>query len=183
VASAINAAVAGSPLVTDAAESMKSALNLDMATKAIEMYGQVKSVIAGGPAALLQTPPGKQLLGAVMTNPITGSVTGKDIAGLLSAGDQAGIFHLGKVGSAVTGAVGEGAALPKDVQQFMALRTEAAAPELDGNSVNNAIAQNIALGYTPLDARAVALEQHGVAMYQGNGAGIFSKMVPSLPVG
>jgi hypothetical protein len=147
------------------------------------MYGQVKSVIAGGPAALLQTPPGKQLIGAVMTNPITGSVTGKDIAGLLSAGDQAGIFHLGKVGSAVTGAVGEGAALPKDVQQFMALRTEAAAPELDGNSVNNAIAQNIALGYTPLDARAVALEQHGVAMYQGNGAGIFSKMVPSLPVG
>jgi len=182
-AAAINAAVSGSPSVIDAMQSMKSALNVDSISKAVEMYGQVKSVIEGGPAAFLQTPPGKELIGAVLTNPITGSVTAKDIAGLLSQGEQVGIFHLGKVGSAVAGAVGEGAALPKDVQQIMALKTQAAAATMDTNAVNNAISQNIALGYTPLDARAVALEQHGVAMYQGNGAGIFTKMVPALPLG
>ncbi len=183
LAQAINAAVGSSNPVIDAAQSMKSALSLDKVTKAIELYGQVKSVVEGGPAAFLQTPPGKELIGAVLTNPITGSVTGQDIAKLLSAGDQAGIFHLGKVGAAVTGAVAEGAALPKEVQQVMVLRTQMAPPALDPNSVNNAIAQNIALGYTPLDARSVALEQHGVAMYQGNGAGIFSKMIPELPRG
>lgn len=182
VAQAINAAVAGAPQVTDAMESMKSALQLDKVTKAIEMYGQVKSVIDGGPAALLQTPIGKEIIGSVLTNPITGSVTAKDIAGMLSMGEQAGIFHLGKVGSAVTGAIADGAALPKEVQQFMALKTEAA-KVLDPHAINNAIAQNIALGFTPLDARAVALEQHGIAMYQGNGAGIFSKMTPKLPIG
>ncbi|MBK9263168.1 MAG: type VI secretion system tip protein VgrG [Polyangiaceae bacterium] len=182
VAAAIGAAVMGAGAVTDAAEAMKSALNLDMATKAIQMYGQVKNVIEGGPGALLQTPPGQKLLGAVLTNPITGSVTGKDIAGLLSAGNEAGIFHLGKVGGAVASAAA-GAALPSGVQQYMALRTQAAGQVVDGDAVNNAIAHNLALGYKPMDARAVALEQHGVALYQGDGAGVFNKIIPGMPVG
>ena len=180
-AQAIVAAVSIAPVVADASEAMKSALHFDEATKAIQMVGQAKSVVEGGPAAWVNAAGGQKVLGAVLTNPITGAVTGKDIAGLIGAGNEAGIFHLGKVGGAAASAAA-GSALPGGVQQYMALRTQAAAPEVNGDAVNNAIAQNLALGYSPMDARSVALEQHGVVLYQGDGAGVFNKVVPAAPV-
>jgi type VI secretion system secreted protein VgrG len=204
-AAAIGAAVSGAAPVADAAQAVKSALSLDKVTQAVELFGQVKSVVEGGPLALLQTPPGQQVLGAVLANPITGNVTGKDIAALLDQGQQAGIFHLGKVGSALASAgasapspasAAAGAAmggatpppgatstLPPGVEQFMVLRSQAAAPSLDGGSISNAIAQNRVLGFPQENAQAAALEQHGVSLFKGNGAGLFRKIVPGLPGG
>ena len=166
VAAAIGAAVGAAALVNDAKEAIQSALHLDQLSGAMELFGKAKYMIEGGPMALLQLPEGKQLIGSVLANPITGSVTGKDIAGLLNGGAQAGIFHL---------------ASQKGVQQVMALRTLAAPPVLDGDALNNTIAQNIALGYSPADAKVAGLSQHGVALYQGNGDGELSKVVPGLP--
>ncbi len=90
----------------------------------MELYGTVKSVREGGALGLLQAPVGKQLLGSMLANPITGSVTGQDIAGLLDNGRQLGIFHLGRTGEAITSAAAQGSSLPAGVQQFMALRTQ-----------------------------------------------------------
>jgi type VI secretion system secreted protein VgrG len=152
-AAAIGAAVASSAPVIDAAESA---------------------------LAPLGSPP----LGTVLTSPITGAVTGNDVAGLLNAqapglaAPQAAIFHtLGVPDAGVPG----GAALPPGVQQFMALRTQAAAPTLDGGSISNAFAQNRVLGLSPTQAQAAALDQHGVALFQGNGAGVFNKVPTGLP--
>jgi hypothetical protein len=35
------------------------------------------------------------------------------------------------------------------------------------------------LGLSPTDAQAAALSEHGIALFQGNGAGVFNKIVPS----
>ncbi|UQA56369.1 type VI secretion system Vgr family protein [Polyangium aurulentum] len=182
-ASAIGAAVSGASTVTDAAEALRSTLHLDTLSGALELYGMARSIAEGDARALLQAPAGRQLLGSVLTSPITGSVTGRDIAALLDQGQQVGIFHLGSVGGELAAAAASGAdsALPAGVQQFMALRTQAAPPALDGGEISNAISQNRVLGYAPVDAQAAALEQHGVALFQGNGAGLFRKIVPGLP--
>ncbi len=147
-ASSIGAAVQGASPVTDAMAAVRSPLAI-----------------------------GQQTLGSVLQNPITGGVTGTDLAGMLSQG-PAGIFHtLGGAGAGALAGVA-GSALPPGVQQFMALRTQAAAPALDGGSISNAFAQNRVLGMAPAQAQSAALAQHGVALYQGNGAGGFTK-VPS----
>ena len=165
-AAAIRAAVAGASPVTDAIESARSSLVLDSATRTL---------------SLLQSAAGKPVLGAVLTSPITGSVTGSDIASLLGQGRQGqaiGIFHLGTAGSAL-GDAAAGSALPAGVQQLMALRTQAAAPVLDGGSISNAFAQSRVLGLPTTDAHSAALAQHGVALFRGDGAGVFTR-VPSL---
>ncbi|MEO5727439.1 MAG: type VI secretion system tip protein TssI/VgrG, partial [Byssovorax sp.] len=162
-ASAISAAVANASPVINAIESAKSLLALDNPAQGL---------------ALLQSAVGKQALGSVLSSPITGSVTGSDIAGLLNAGQQVGIFHLGDTGSAIVGAAAGSSALPAGVQQFMAMRTQAAAPTLDGGAISQAFAQNRVLGLSTKEAHSAALGQHGVALFQGNGAGVFRK-VPS----
>jgi hypothetical protein len=60
----------------------------------------------------------------------------------------------------------------------MAMRTQAAPPELDGGAINNAFAQNRVLGMAPMAAQSAALAQQGVALFQGNGSGVFT-MIPS----
>ena len=162
-ASAISAAVANASPVINAIESAKSLLALDNPAQGL---------------ALLQSAVGKQVLGSVLSSPITGSVTGSDIAGLLNAGQQVGIFHLSDAGSAIVGAAAGSSALPAGVQQFMAMRTQAAAPRLDGGAISQAFAQNRVLGLSTREAHSAALGQHGVALFQGNGAGVFHK-VPS----
>jgi type VI secretion system secreted protein VgrG len=150
-ASAIAAAVSGASPVTDAMQAASSPLVL-----------------------------GQQAMGSVLANPITGSVTGNDVAGMLSQG-QVGIFHTlasGAEGQAQSLAAG---ALPPGVQQFMAMRTLAAAPSLDGGSISSAFAQNRVLGLSPSEAQSAALGQHGVALFQGNGAGVFNKVPSGLP--
>ena len=162
-ASAIGAAVSSASPVINAVESARSLLALESPAQGL---------------ALLQSAVGKQVLGPVLSSPITGSITGSDIAGLLNAGQQVGIFHLGNVGSAVTSAAA-GSSLPPGVQQLMAMRTQAAPPVLDGGAISNAFAQNRVLGLSPTQAHSASLAQHGVALFQGNGAGVFTK-VPSL---
>jgi len=159
--SAIAAAVAGSAPVIDAFESAQSFLALDEASKVL---------------ALVQSPVGQQILGPVLTNPITGSVTGNDIAGLLNKGHQIGIFHQAIFGAPSGEAAGS--ALPAGVEQFLAMRTLAASPALDGGAISNAFAKSRALGLSRTAAQSAALAQHGVALFQGDGAGVFNK-VPS----
>jgi hypothetical protein len=128
--------------------------------------------------SLVQSAVAKQVLGPVLTSPITGSVTGGDIAALLNSGQQMGIFHLGESSSKILSATAGASQLPPGVQQLLALRTQAAAPVLDGASISNAFAQNRALGLSTVHAHAASLDQHGVALFKGNGAGVFTK-VPS----
>ena len=161
-ASGLSSALASASPVINAVESARSLLALDSPAQGL---------------ALVQSAVGKQVLGSVLSSPITGSVTGNDIAGLLNAGQQVGIFHLGDVGGAVTSAAA-GSSLPPGVQQLMAMRTQAAPPVLDGGAISNSFAQNRVLGLSTTEAHSAALGEHGVALFQGNGAGVFHK-VPS----
>jgi type VI secretion system secreted protein VgrG len=119
-------------------------------------------------------------LGSVLTNPVTGAVTGSDIAGMLNQG-PVGIFHTLSTAAADRAVSTATSALPSGVQQFMAMRTMAAPPTLDGGSISNAFAQNRVLGMSPTEAHSAALGQHGVALFQGNGAGVFTKVPSGLP--
>ena len=164
-AAAIQSAVTSAPSVINAVESARSLLTLDSPTQAL---------------AMVQSAVGQKILGPVLTSPITGSVTGSDIAGFLNAGQQVGIFHLGDASSKIVSAVAGGSSvLPTGVQQLMAMRTQAAAPTLDGAAISTAFAQNRVLGLSPTDAHAASLGQHGVALFQGNGAGVFTKVPTS----
>jgi hypothetical protein len=147
--------------VIDAFESARSSLALDQPSQVL---------------SLVQSPVGQEILGSVLTNPISGSVTGNDIAQLLNTGQQIGIYHQAILGGSAREAAES--ALPAGIQQFMAMRTQAAAPTLDGGAISNAFAQNRALGLSRTNAQSAALAQHGVALFQGDGAGIFNK-VPS----
>ncbi|EYF05453.1 type VI secretion system Vgr family protein [Chondromyces apiculatus] len=193
-ASAINAAVAKAAPVIDAVESARSFLARDPMSQAL---------------TLVQSPVGEQVLGPVLTNPITGGLTGSDLVGILGQGQQVGIFHLASAGAAAAGVPGSAAAtlaaaaagmpgaaaaplaaaaaagvsgaaaLPAGVQQFMALRTQAAPPKLDGTALSNAFAQNRVLGLSTAEAHSAALGQQGVALFRGNGAGVFHQVLPT----
>jgi type VI secretion system secreted protein VgrG len=159
-AAAIGAAVSGAAPVVDAVDATRTSLVRD----------ELSSVTALAEAG--QLPTGQQMLGPVLSSPITGSMTGSDLAGLVSQGQQVGIFHL--AGGAASSAAGS--ALPPGVDQFMAMRTQAAPPALDGGALDNAFAQNRVLGLSTADAQAAALHDQGVALFQGNGAGVFTKL-------
>jgi len=164
-ASAISSALAGAPNVINALDSAKSLLALGSSDQAL---------------SLVQSAVGNKILGPVLNSPITGSVTGADFAKLLSQGQQIGILHLGDTSSKiVSAAAGSSSALPPGVQQLLAMRTQAAAPELDGASISTAFAQNRVQGLSPIDAHAASLGQHGVALFQGDGAGVFRKVPTS----
>ncbi len=160
-AAAISAALKNALSVINAVESARSLLALDSPARAL---------------SLVQSAAGQQILGPVLTSPITGSVTGNDLVGMLNAGQQMGIFHLGDGPSNALSAAGSASPLPPGVQQLLVMRTQAAAPTLDGASISTAFAQNRVLGLSPLDAHAASLGQHGVALFQGNGAGVFTKV-------
>jgi type VI secretion system secreted protein VgrG len=87
----------------------------------------------------------------------------QDLSDLVNVGNTAGIFTVG-VGAAMT--------------QFMALRTKAA-PEIVDGALLEATARGLARPSSSQEsAYALALQQQGVALYQGDDQGCFSRVDP-----
>lgn len=109
-ASAIKEAVAsGNPVA--AGKALIGALDMGHLDKVITVVQAVKNLKETHGMSLLEIPELKSAIGSVVTSPIIGNVTGKDIADVLNMGKKLGIWHVGAntqaIADVVTGAAPE----------------------------------------------------------------------------
>ncbi len=188
-----------------AAQATLGALNMGHLDRVIQVVDAVKQLKETGGQSLLQIPELKNAIGSVVTSPIVGNVTGKDIADVLNAGKKLGIWHLGKNVSAATdfvtaaGADAPAAAapaaasgtpaasestattavpsvVPAGVTQVLGLKSDSTPARIDGAVLDADIRQHLASGAAPLQAQARALSKQGVALYTGDFSGVFNKV-------
>jgi type VI secretion system secreted protein VgrG len=210
-AATVSDAVARGPSIgslRDAAVSALSRSNIDGALKVLNVARSIKDIQATGGQSLLNIPGVKDAVGSIISQPILGDVTGNDIADILNAGDQLGIWHLGKnakaatafvqaakpaqaaaaAGAAASGAAGAASApqpgtsaasnIAEGIAQVMGVKTDAAPDRIDGDALTREILAGEASGMSTPKAQATALARQGVALYAGDFAGRFTKILP-----
>ncbi|MBK6517343.1 MAG: type VI secretion system tip protein VgrG [Polyangiaceae bacterium] len=127
--------------------------------------------------SLLSIPELKDAIGAAVSTPIVGDVSGKDIADLMNMGSKLGIWHLSPDAQAavdfVTKAAPEAPAAPA---QVMGVKTQEAPSQIDGEALDGAMRAARAAGASTIQAQAAALAKQGVATYLGDLAGGFVKI-------
>lgn len=143
--------------------------------------------------SLLEIPELKQAVAGIATQPIIGSVSAVDIADVLNAGTRFGVWHVdGPVGDAaaflraaapdapnrVDAAIAEvQAKIPPGVTQLLGLKTESAPARIDGAMLTRDVETAASQGQPPILAQATALAQQGVALYRGDFAGQFTRIL------
>ena len=152
--------------------------------RALNVVNAVRTFRETGGQSLLQIPELREAVGSLVTQPIAGGVSGADIANILNAGDQFGIWHLSDDTRAATGFVraaspeaGAQAAAPAGVTQMMGVRSEAAPARIDGSMLERDMQVGRAQGLPPEAAQATALAQQGVALYRGDFTGRFTRIL------
>ncbi len=195
-AAAISDAVARRPGVDslrDAAVGILQKSNLEGVLEVVQVAKSIQEIQATGGKSLLGLPGIKDAIGSVVSQPVIGDFTGNDIADVLNAGDQLGVWHLGKRAKAaaelvqaakpdpasVADASGSAAAnVEAGTAQVMAVKTDAAPDRIDGDALTRDIASGEASGLPTSKAQAKALARQGVALYAGDFTGKFTKILP-----
>jgi type VI secretion system secreted protein VgrG len=176
----LEAVASGQP--ARAGEAVVGALTKGHLDKAIQVVDAVRQLKETHGASLLAIPEVKDAIGAVVTSPIVGPVSGKDIADVLNFGKKLGVWHLGKGASAaadfVAGATASSTpgAATDGVTQLLGLKSDATPEVIDGEALDADIRAHVASGLPELRAQAAALANRGVALYTGDFSGAFTKI-------